>query len=246
MPDETPTGPLAVAVDALRTLLANCPQFQAWTGTANAAAALLRIFTGEIGFPIVAVAIAGGVVTVSTREPHGLTAGQTVTLEGKSIGSQSDAAIAGSRTILATPSATSLTFATALGDLDAVEPEVAIVLPCARPLAVIVEADDALSSEIVGTGGAGIFAGGLEILLEGATSTAYHNDPANALAEARNAVGLLVQDLAYTAGTADLMVLNDVKIGSGPRFVSLPEQDAAAYRFERWQALLAVTWGVRS
>jgi len=243
MPSVTPSGPLSVAVDALRTLLANCAQFQSWTGTADAAAALGRIFTGELGWPIVQVAIAGGVATVTTREPHSVQVGDVVTIEGASLGDQSGADLAGQATVTAVTAA-SVSFATAAGAGGPYTPDGALLLPCARPFAVVVESDADLTAEVVGTGGASVYSGQLEILLEGVTSQAYWNDPVNALYEARNSHGAILQDLAATQGTGDLMCLNSVASERGPRFVSLPEQDDNAVRFERWQSLLKATWGI--
>ena len=39
----TPSGPLSLPLDNLRTLLANCPSFQTWVGAADAAEALAAI-----------------------------------------------------------------------------------------------------------------------------------------------------------------------------------------------------------
>lgn len=38
------TGPISLPLSALRTILSNCAQFQTWTSTANAAAALAKIY----------------------------------------------------------------------------------------------------------------------------------------------------------------------------------------------------------
>jgi len=242
IPDVTLSGPVAVAVDALRTLIANVSYFQTWTGTADAAHALARVFTGEVGYPIASIAIAGGVLTVKTRDPHLMNVGDVVTIEGASVGDQA-IDIAGPQTIAAV-SPNSFTAATALPALAAVNPDHAFAMPCLRPYAVVCEEADPLHSEVVGTGGASIYSGAIEIILVADVSSQYVSDPRNALYEARNAYGQFIQGLATTQGTADLMCLNRIEPVSGPEFISKSEQNNNASRFERWRALVRVTWGM--
>jgi hypothetical protein len=242
MPDVTPAGPLSVALDALRSLLANVPQFQTWTGT-NATTALARIFVGEAGFAIASIVIAAGVVTVTTRDTHNFAAASTVTLAGASVGAESDVALNGAHTVAAVGSRT-FTFATALADAAEFFPDGAFIIPCARPFAVISEGDDPVRSDVIGTGGAVVYGGTAEIMIEGDVSTGYQSDSINALYEARNAYGQLLQGLAVTQGTGDLMCLNKVESAVGPRFTNMAEQDDNSTRFERWQALIRVSWGV--
>lgn len=240
----TPTGPLAVAVDALRTLISNVPYFQTWTGAANAAAALNSIFTGEVGFPILSVSIANGVCTVQTTEQHTIQVGGVIEIQGASLGAQtSEGSLDGVHTVTAVTSNT-ISFTTALPAEATVYPDHAMILPQTRPLAVVCEADDGLKSDVIGTGGACIYQGSIEVLLEADVSPAYQFDPVNALYEARNAYGQFVQGLAETQGTADLMCLNNVEPLRGPEFTRKEEQDNGGIRFERWRAVCKVSWGV--
>jgi hypothetical protein len=239
----TPAGPISVAIDGLRTLIANIPFFQTWTNT-TATTGLNQIFTGEAGWSIASFAIAGGVLTVATREPHGISANQVITLVGASIGAESIANLDGVQTAVSVPSTTTITITTLLADLATQYPDQAFILPAARPIAVICEPEDSLKSESVGTGGASIFSGEVEILLEADVSSQYHFDAVNALYEARNAVGQFVAGLMLTQGTGDLMCLNRAPSVSGPTFTAQDLQDDNAPRFERWRALIKISWGM--
>lgn len=242
-PDLAVAGPLSVALDGLRTLISNVPAFQTWTGTADAAHALLRVFTGEVGYPIASIQVAAGVITITTREPHMINAADVISIEGAASGAQGDLGIDGAKTVVSVTS-TVLTMATALADLATVYPDQAFIVPCPRPLAVVCESADGVHSSSIGGGGASIYSGTVEILLEADVSTAYQSDSKNALYEARNAFGNFVQGLAVTQGTGDLMWLNKIEPVSGPEFTAKPEQDDNTKRFERWRALVRVTWGL--
>ncbi|MCL2647737.1 MAG: hypothetical protein FWD61_12125 [Phycisphaerales bacterium] len=252
MPDVIPFGPVAVAIDALRTLVANLPFFQTWTGSADATVAIKRIFTGEVGWQIVGVTIAGGIITVKTREPHSVVTGDTITIEGASLGPQSELSIAGTYQVADVPDATTVLIATTLRDVlppspypDGGEiPDFGFLFPFSRPLAVVSEDKNAANATSVGTGGAFVCSGTLDIMLEADVSAAYVSDAPNALAEARSATGQFLQDLASTQGTADLMCLNNMQIVLGPEFTARPEQDDNTARFERWRAIIHVTWGI--
>lgn len=243
MPDVTPIGPLAVAADSLRTLISNVPFFQTWVGAANAAAALPSIFTGELGVPITSVTVSGGVATITTREQHPVSSGQMFTIEGAAAGPESGLGLTGRQTAINT-TGTSLTFATSNPDQPAVYPDYLLLLPAVRPLAIVCERDDGLNSTSVGTGGASILAGVLDILIEADVSSTYVYDSRNALMEARNAYGQFVQGLMNTQETGDLMYLGKVEPVSGPNFTSRAESDDNALRYERWRALVRVTWGL--
>lgn len=239
-----PAGPLAIAVDALRTLVANVPYFQTWTGSANAAAALLRVFTGDSGYPLSTVAIASNVVTFTTREPHGLQVGMVVTIEGASLGAESSIDLDGPQTVLSISQDT-FTISTTLADQPTTSVEDGFVFPAVRPIAIICESEqDPLSSKVIGTGGASVCAGSIDILVEADVSVVHQHNAFNALYEARNALGQFHQGIAETQGTADLMCLNSVDPVSGPEFTNKPEQDDSYPRFERWRAVLRVRWGL--
>lgn len=243
MADVAPAGPVSVAVDGLRTLIANIPFFQTWTGAPDAATALNSIFVGEVGYPIVSIMIAGGVATVTTRDVHQIAAGATVTLQGASIGAESTVSLDGTPTVVSV-TADSFTFATLLPDQTTLLPDQAFVFAGTRPIAVVSEGEDSVHSDSIGTGGASVYAGAVEILLEADVSAQYQNDSRNALFEARNAFGQFIQGLAATQGTLDLMCTNRIEPISGPEFTSRTEQDDNTVRFERWRALIRVTWGL--
>lgn len=243
MSDVTPAGPLAVADDALRTLIANVPAFQTWVGAGSAALALPSIFVGEVGYPIAAVSIASGFVIVRTREPHTILSGAVVEIAGAATGDQSLIDIDGPQTVTSVTSNT-IVFATAAADLADVYPDQAFVVPTVRPIAVVSEGNDGVNSTSVGTGGCSIYAGQQDILLEADVSSQYQHDNRNALTEARNAVGSFVQSLMETQGGGDLMWLNKAEVMSGPEFTHSPEQDDSTSTYERWRALIRVTWGL--
>lgn len=236
-------GPLVTAVDSLRTLISNIPYFQTWTGTASPAAALNRIFVGEVGYPIFSAAITGGVLTVHTREPNFINVGDIITIEGAALGHESSLVITGPQTVTGV-GGTLITIATALPNLTIVYPDQAFVVPCIRPLAVICEDHDGVHAQSIGVGGVSIYAGTLEILLEADVTAAYSNDARNALTEARSAYGQFMQGLGDNQGTVDLMPLNKIEPVSGPEFTNSVSQDDNRGRFERWRALVRVTWGL--
>ena len=241
----TATGPLAVAVDALRSLIANVPFFQTWTGTANPTDAGLHVFAGDIGYPISSVQISGGILTVITREPSTIQAGQVVTLEGAGIGAQSEVNITGPQTVLSV-AGTSITFSSGLGNLPLTPVDNAFVLPCGRPVAVICWDTDAVRANSVGNSGANAISGALTIYLEADVTSSYANDQQNAVYEAANNFGEFFQGLNDTAGTADFFVINECETVKEPEFVDMADQNSNAGRFERWAALVKVTWGFES
>lgn len=245
MPNPTPTGPIAVAVEGVRTLIASLAYFQTWTGTANATDALAHIFAGETGIPVVSYSIASGIATFTTRRPHGLTTGQTVTLEGASLGKQSQItpALTGQAESITVLTPTTFSYSVACPDTAPTSTDFAYVLPCARPIVVVSEANDPLRSTTVGTGGASVMSGVVDVLVEADVSTAYANDATLAPMEARNLAGQLVQAMIQNSGTGDLMYLNGVEMVSFD-FIAAGEQDDNTSRFERWRALLRVQWGL--
>lgn len=238
-----PTGPLGEAVDALRALIANTPFFQTWTGTAMASDALFRVFTGEDGWPIVAASIAGGVLTITTRDQHEVNVEDVITIAGASLGAESILNVAGSQTVTAVTSDT-ISMSTELDDVEEFYIVDAFVLPATRPIAIVCEEDNSLASTSIGTGGCSIVNGSLDILLEADVSAFGQQKRKNAMGEARNAVGQFLRDLMETQGTGDLMFLNTAHLTVGPSFTDRGEQDDSVKRFERWNALIHVTWGL--
>lgn len=252
----TAAGPIADAIAGLTALLANSPYFQNWTGTANAAAAAARIFAQEAGYPIVSIAASGAALTVQTRDDHGLSVDQVVTLAGSAIGPQSALDVVGQYTVASTPTDDTFTVASAAAATSQTFADFAFVYPGALPLAFIFSPDDgALQSERNATGAGMIQSGKLEIMFEANTSGGYVNDPVNAPLEANTVVGKLVQSMQATNDTGvatwtdgdgnDLeFVANSIQLSVAPRFVTREEQDNSAIRFERWRALIEVTWGL--
>lgn len=245
MADVVPAGSLSVALAGLKRLLANVPFFQVWTGAANTGAAARRIFTGDMGFPISSVTIASGVVTVETGDVHGFAVGAVVTIEGASLGDQSELNIDGPQTLTAVSSA-SFQFAGSHPDLGTVAPDQAIVLPCPRPYAVVAQSDTPLQMSSIGTGGANVRSGALYLYVEADVSAPYVNDRANALAEAQNALGQLFDGLSATQETGDLMFISEMEVVRGVEFASRAQHSNSAQRYERWFATLQISWGVKS
>jgi len=245
MPDVTPAGPLSVAKDALRTLIANVPAFQTWTGTANATAALARIFTGEVGWPMLSATIAAGVLTVTTRQPHSVSVADVITLEGAALGTESVLDVSGTYTVTAVTS-TTIAMSTNQADESVQFPDGAFVLPTVRPFALVCEDDRGLKSQSVSSGGANIKQGRLQILLEADVPAQYVNDAKNALYQAANDYGNFMDGLMSTQATGDLMWLNECEPISGPDFIADAEQNNTAQRFERWRALMRVSWGIEN
>lgn len=239
-------GPIAVASEALATLISNLPFFITWTGAANAAAALVSVYVGEVGYQISSFVISGGVCTVVLGTIHApLNAGQVVTLAGASIGFQAASNLSGPQTIVDVTT-TGFTFAIGLPDAALSNPDFAFVLPSGRPFAVVVEPDQlgqSVRGTSVGTGGASVLAGTLEIMLEAQVSAAYYNDPSSATQEMRNSVGTFLQQLIQTQGTGDFIVLNGAELVSA-EFTDQTDQDQGQRRFERWRALIRCTWGL--
>lgn len=241
-----PAGPMSVALSGLQTLLANVPYFQTWTGTNNPTSAAANIFIGEVGYIIASVAIASEVLTVTTRDPHTILAGQKVTLQGASIGAQSAINVDGPYTVVSVPTPTSFTVAITAADYPSSNPEGAFVLPSSEPVACLTESDGggSLNAKIIGTGGACVFSGAMEILFENTIPSGYANDPVNALTQARSELSQLVQGIAQTQGTLDYICLNTVDTTVAAQFVAPEQQADGTVRFERWQALVKVTWGI--
>ena len=247
----TPAGPISIAVAAMANLLANVPYFQTWTGAGSAEAAANSIFLGEAGYPIEQISIASDVMTLLTREPHNLAVDQSITLQGAAIGPQG-LNLAGTYTIVATPTANSFTVSIDAIDLPGTNPQGVFVLPASEPIACIAEEDGAgaLSSIVIGSVGASIFNGAIEILFENTILPQYANDPINALAQARSEHGLLLAGIAQTQGTTsggqDFIVLSRIESISPPKFLALPEQEDGTVRFQRWGSALKIKWGLDS
>lgn len=241
MPDVTPAGPLSVALDALRTLIANSALFQTWTGSANAAAALKRIFIGEVGYRPLTLAVASNIVTIKFENPHNLAIADVITLEG--VASDID----GERTVASVPDASTITIALTASDRAEDLVPAGWMIPCARPFAVVMkEADSPMRAQIVAAGGEHVAQFKLEILIEAKVSSTYANDPRNAEIEADNGFGQFIQGLLETTGTGDYILLNEVEPIGAPRFVTRQEIKTKQIRFERWQALIRVSAGLES
>jgi hypothetical protein len=217
--------------------------FQTWVGASSPTEALASIFIGEAGYPIRTVQIASGVITISTREPHKILSGDTVTIQGAAIGEESSINIAGVY-VVSTVTDHGLTVPTTLPNVAESYPDFATVFP-RRPIITLDESDEGMHASSVGTGGANTPGGSIDILLEADVNALYINDPRNARTEARNAAGSFVRYLMATQETGDFMLLRTIHTIIGPEFTSDTEQDSAGgKRFERWRAIYRVTWGL--
>lgn len=241
----TVAGPIAIAIGGVETLLSNVPYFQTWTGAGSAGAALANIFLGEAGYPIASVAIASDVLTITTREEHTITIGQQVTLQGAALGAQG-LEIDGTYTVTSVTS-NSFTVAINLPDLTITYPRGGFVIPSSQPFAVLAEDTDRgmLSSPVIANA-TPIFNGAVEILFENSTPAQYANDPANALTQARSEFGQLFAGIALTQGTLDYVVLSHLETVVSPTFIDAGRNADGTVRFERWQAMMRVAWGLTS
>lgn len=242
MPNLSPAGPLALALDGMVNLIANVPFFQTWTNTANATDALNYVFVSDIGSPISAIEIAANTATVLTREVHGFVSGQSISIEGASVGAQGDLQIAGIKTVVSVPTPTSFTFAETADDDSVSNFADAMAVP-ARPFAAVMTESKSLDTEQIGTGGVSNMSGSIDMLIEADVSSDYVNDSLNALTEARNACGQLIAGISSLADE-NYLTVSRVELAQDPMFISRPEQSDSTKRFERWTALIRVTWGL--
>jgi len=239
MPDLAVAGSLSTALNALRVLLANVPYFQTWTGSNDATEALRHVVIGAMGFNIKSYQIASNVVTVNTVESHNLAVGGLVIVEG--LGSVLD----GEYTVATVPSANQFTFAKTASNVDLEEVDQGIVMQSHRPFLVLQEAaDDSLRSQLIASGGTNVVGGAFDIFVCAAISSDYANDPRNAAVEMKNALGQLIDGIRALHGTADYMLLNAINVQVAPSFVMRPEMSDNQRRYEEWEAVIRVTWGL--
>jgi len=246
----TATGPISGATTALQTLIANLAWFQTWVGAGDAAEALPYIYIGEVGFPILSVTISAGTITIQTRETHNVQAAQQIELRGASLGAEASINLDGVYTVASVTSDTIVITGSAQPDLPATYADLAWVLPTPPPFVVIGVGDDAINSKAIGTGGASVFSGSIDVLLEASVSAEYQNDPLNARIEADNALGSFIQSLMQAqdgpdfAGGVACMTLNGSPRIHGVEFVAMAEQNDNTVRYERWRAMVTVSWGL--
>jgi hypothetical protein len=252
-----PAGPISDAIAGMTALVANSPCFQSWVGAASASAAASHIFAAEAGYPVASITVASGILTVQMRETHLINIGQTVTLAGAAVGAESAVPVAGVYTVLAV-TANTFTASIAAADASQTYADYAFVLPCARPIAIVSIADDGALGGQASASGAGMNqTGKLDVMIEADTSSGYTNDPLNAVTEANNATGLLIKSMqaindtglaVFTDGEGNSLefVASSIQLTVSPKFTAREEQDNSAIRFERWRALIEVTWGINS
>ena len=244
MPDLVAAGPLAVALENLRTLIANSAWFQTWTGSANAAAALLRVVIGSVGYNIKSVALASNVATIVTHEPHNLSAGSKVTIEGI------DDTFDGSFTVASVTDTRTFTYAKTASDVAENTVESGVVMQSQRPFVVLQEGDEGLQMRTVGSGPTSVFSGSIDIFISVAISSQYENDPRNAKIEMSNAFGEFLSALSDMSGTSspdgsvEYMTLNTIDPVVMPSFIHHAEQRDNQVRFETWEATVRVAWGL--
>lgn len=238
MPDVAASDPLSLALEALRTLLANSTWFQTWTGSADAAAALKRVVIGTVGYNVATMALTANVATITTREPHNLITGQVVTLEGVS------STFDGARTLTSAADDRTFTFALVAADIASTELHDGIVIQTARPFAVLQEDENQPLRVQTLAPGATIIGGSIDIFIDAAVSSQYQNDPRNAKIEMSNAFGGFLNALRDMSGSGDYMLLNTIEAVSAPSFITIPEQKDNQVRYETWQAVIRVSWGL--
>lgn len=268
----SPEGPISVNLAGVRTLLAGVAYWQTLTNTANPTDAAARIFLNEISTPVASLAVSGGIMTVTLREPLALVVGQKITLDGAAIGDRG-ATLAGTYTILALGDNTaripwmdadgntwvdadgnewtyasdevfSFTVATRAANAPAFAVDGVELLPCARPFAVVSYADDdTLHAHAVAIG-VGLLGGSADILIQWRVSAAYRNSPQNAQLEAYNIAGQIIAGMNDISGQADFMLLNEISIVAGPQFRAAAEQTDGGYRFEFAEMLIRVKFGL--
>lgn len=237
MPDVTPTGAIAEALDGLRTLISALTFFQTFTSAADAAAALPHILVGEVGARGKSSVLASNVATFETHEPHNLAVSQKIMLEG--FGSPYD----GNRTVASVPTSTSFTVSITNADVAAAEiteEQFAKVWPAQRPWLVLMDSEDTpLEIQHVGTGPAAIVRGEVLIFVDGVVSSSYQNDPRNAKYEMLNNFSQLMDGLARLSEDYHSWTVEEP-----PAFVREQEHYTPQIRFERWNAILRCRFGL--
>ncbi len=270
MSDLAGEGPISEVIDAFMALLSNCESFQDWTNTTDAAGALARIFSGQIGTPVKSLSVTSGVLTVVLSRPMALEVGQLVTLGGHDVGAQGSG-LAGTWPVLTIDDALLIPWTDLNGnvwtdddgnpwqyesdevlgftatinapDRDAFLPDGAVLLPCPRPLAAVSNDKTATRSTSVASGGGARISGALNILLHGRTSLGYRNNEHNAQTEADSAAGKILQELSELSGRNEFILLREVNMVMSPAFIDMDRQDSNVGRFEIWDCVLSATWG---
>ncbi len=260
MADLAAVGPLSTALLNLRTLIANIAWFQNWAGPyvvdddgnrvqnedgqdlqiqMSAADALNKIIIGAVGYNVESVAIASGIATITTRQPHNLVVDQFISIEGVSL------FFDGAHVVASVPDSKTFTFETVEDDVEEEERTEGVVMQTVRPFVVLQESnDDGLKSQTVATGPTSIFSGAIDIFISGEISVGLRNDPRNAKIEMSNWFGQFISELSKISGTADYMVLNSIEPRVTPSFVNTQEQSDNQTRYEQWEAMVRVTWGL--
>jgi hypothetical protein len=235
----TPTGPISVAMSTLANLIAGMSWFQTWTGAGSQSAALASVFVGQIGLPISSIAAEGGVLTITTKEPHGLSASQTITIQGAELGPESDQSADGVYTVATVPSSTSVTVATSLGNFAATSIRFSLVFPGTYPHILI--RNQRQANPAIGSGGAFVSNGTLLILMEADVSESYQNDPTSAGIESDNAVGSFMEQFMSIGDTG----FYNLTAEGCTEFTQTSEQDDSTIRFERWRQVISCEWGLK-
>lgn len=267
----TPSGPISTAINNVKTLLANVPEFQAVCGVDNATDAAKHIFTGESGNPILSIAISSGVMTVVLRDPVAVSVDQIVSIDGVSIGAQS-LNLAGQYAVLSTDAAQGVwedqlgqqwrdsngvlwkydlsemsvirLSASNQADLEATELNGMQLTPCKRPIVTIFPGSNPLKTNSVATGAAVIQSGTIDIIVECAVTPGYRNSQPDATTEAENTIGSIAQGLGGLQSINDYIPLNQIEITHAPNFGDVSQHNSNQHRFERWLAVIQVTWGL--
>lgn len=267
-----PSGTLSLALTAAQTLLAGSPTFQALCAAQDAAGALAHTAIGEVGWRIQNLSVASNVLTVMLDRPARLSIGQSVTIEGPSLGRQG-LKVAGYRAITALLNSvsvpwllssndpltapdgnpwTSLTgqsegFTCPVPSVDILQKEICdgVVMPFARPFGVLCMGDKKFEGRSIGTGGASVSSSEIDILLSAWVDPGNRRDQQAAYIQAMNTAGGIVQDLLNLQGQSDFIPLLDCSISEGPLFRNPNAATNIADEFEVWEMMLKCGTGLQ-
>jgi hypothetical protein len=235
----TPLNPVSKALENLRTLISNSTWFQTWVGAADAAAAKNRILIGELGVNLVSAVLASNIATFSSREPHNFSIGQAIRVE------QIVAPFTGDLVVASTPDELTFTAALVAANQDELQCQEGIALPCPKPFCALRESgDEALKMKTIGSSGASILSGKIDVFLVGIVASIYGNDSEGAKVTMTNESFGFFQALRQMSGTGDYMTLNDINILGEAAFVPMSRQSDNQKRFQEWEASFQVSWGL--
>lgn len=200
----SPSGIISLPLSYLRTSISASTNFQTWTGTADAAAALSRIHIVEVipakgTATITSGAVASIAVTVAGT---GYTSAPTVTITGDGASATATASVSGGAVT---------TFTVGAGGTGYTYAKVNLTRPT-MPLAIVDWADWNYSQD---DGGGGFTARGSLVVAFRASISSSH-DAADAAYTFINYCGLVLKDIAALADTAGYLDIRSIRKLRGP------------------------------